>query len=394
MHWSRRVPPDLTPTDLAADLAQAAAAPGVIDLTRSNPTEVGLSYPAALAQALGSTEVLHYRPDPHGPQRVRDTVAESLAGDGIDVDPRDLFLTASTSEAYGWLAKLWCNPGDIVAMSAPGYPLLATLWELEGVRVARFDWTYDGRWCVDWSRLKALLARGVRAVVLVNPNNPTGSMLTAEDARQLHWLCRSADVPLVVDEVFSPYRAPTEPSSCTTFLPRHQGLVVTLDGVSKRLGLPQMKVAWMRWSGDPTRVTQARSRLEWIADAYLSVSAPAALALPCWLSAGRVVTSALRDRIVRNEKHLEVAVSRRPEVSMLPRTGGWYAVLQIPHVCSEDKWVRTLAREHGVVVQPGFWYDFPRAAYLVVCLIEQTPRFAEGVERLRRGFTTVLSEMS
>jgi aspartate/methionine/tyrosine aminotransferase len=271
---------------------------------------------------------------------------------GFAVDPDSILLTASTSEAYSYLFKLFCDPGDAVLVPQPSYPLFDHLAALEGVRAIPYPLFFDGRW------LAAPFETPGGAIVAVSPNNPTGSLADIPALRRL-------GLPLIVDEVFADY-APAAP--------RYDG-VFYLNGLSKAAGLPQMKLGWIVFP--PAH----RAALEWIADSYLSVSAPVQFAAPAWLARITGIQSQIRDRCAENQRWLRAFLAGTA-VTPLPIDGGWTVPLEIPRTRPEEEVACSLLQQQGVLVQPGYFYDFPREAYLVVSLLPPPAIFAEGVRRL------------
>jgi hypothetical protein len=378
---SHRLPADLRPTALATRLKAAA---GAVDLTVSNPTKVGLTYPgAAIREALAGAEVLRYEPAAAGEPRAR-AAAAKVAG----VEPGDVILTASTSESYALLFQVLCDPGDAVAVPAPSYPLFEHLARLQGVRARSYSLEYDGRWRVDTGAVRDALAAGAAAVVVVNPNNPTGSAIDEATGAHLRALCAEHDVPLIADEVFRPYGFAAEPPSAGG---DGEALTVVLDGLSKRAALPQLKLGWMALRGPSAARAELSERLEWAADAYLSVGAPVQVAAPRLLELAPAICAQVRARVAGNRARLSAHAGALPEVDLLAADGGWSAVLRVPAICGDDEWVVRLAEEARVIVQPGFFYDFAAAGYLVVSLLPDPAVFEEGCTRLFEGVRSILA---
>ncbi len=349
-------------------------------MTSSNPTTVGIEYPEGLVRVLeraqGASRV--YRPESFGSLAARAALS-ALTRTHED----DILLTASTSEAYAFLFKLLCDPGDAVLVPAPSYPLFEHLAELEGVRALPYRLAYDGAWHVDAASVREAVDARTRAIVLVSPNNPTGHFTREAELSALSAL----GLPLISDEVFAPFwlGAATPPPA----LKPDDCLVFTLDGLSKRAGSPQLKLGWTLISGPERARREARARLELIADTFLSVSTPIQQALPELLELCPEVSAALRARCRENLVALRDAVRGAP-VTLLAPEAGWSAPLHLPRVISEEEWVLGLARDAGVLVQPGWFYDFDREPYVIVSLLSEPRVFREGAARLVSHVTRVV----
>jgi len=365
---------DLAPNRLALALARARQEErAILDLTESNPTRAGLPYArATILEALASPDALLYEPSPFGLWSAREVVAREL-----EVDPARVLLTASTSEAYGFLFKLLCDPGDEVLVPVPSYPLFEHLARLEAVRAVPYRLAYDGRWHVDVDSLRSAVGPRTRAVVTVSPNNPTGSYLKHAELAAL----ASLGLPIVSDEVFASYPLRDDPTRATTALEAQGTLVFSLGGLSKLAALPQMKLAWIVVGGDAPDVTDALARLEVLADAYLSVGTPVQHALPHLLASRVPAESAIQARTRTNLELLRSRVSGTAG-TLLDVEGGWYATLRVPATRSEEAWALELLEEDGVHVHPGHFFDFEHEAYLVLSLLTPEAIFAEGVGRV------------
>jgi aspartate/methionine/tyrosine aminotransferase len=378
--FSSRVPANRDPNRIARALSAAASAGRrLIDLTVTNPTLVGIEYPEGLLQAVGSPAALRYSPQPFGLESARCAVARDYGRRGISVAPGRIVLTASTSEAYSLLFKLLCEPeGDDVLVPVPSYPLFDHLTQLDGVRARPYSLEYHGRWTLDEASVDRAWSAGVRAVLAVSPNNPTGSFLHADEFAELADRCAGRDAALIVDEVFADYpfgtaASPALPDNCLTF---------RLGGLSKSVGLPQIKLAWVAVSGPPALVDEALNRLELIADTYLSVSTPVQVAAESLLEGGAVIRARILERIRTNHATLGEQARQYPSVEVLNADAGWSAVLRVPARTSEEELVIDLIERDGVSVHPGFFFDFPHEAFLVISLLPECPTFAEGVRRI------------
>jgi alanine-synthesizing transaminase len=347
----------------------------ILNLTESNPTRAGFEYPAhEILTSLSSAESLHYDPNPAGMLRARESVARYYEG---RVLPTNILLTASTSEAYGFLFKLLADPGDEVLAPRPSYPLFEFLAELEAVRVLQYPLVYDHGWTIDFGALEKSIGPRTRAIVIVNPNNPTGSFLKSEELRQL----ATYKLPIVSDEVFVDYPFAPDPRRISTLADQNDVLAFSLSGLSKIAGLPQMKLGWIVVSGPAAERDEACARLELIADTYLSVGTPVQCAAGALIESRRSIQNQIRQRTAANLSLLRER-TRSTAFGLLDVEGGWYAILRAPRIRSEEEWAIELLRRENVLVQPGFFYDFDSEAFLVLSLLTPEPIFSEGLSRL------------
>lgn len=346
----------------------------VLDLTESNPTRAGIEYDReAILSALAREEALVYDPAPLGLSVAREAVAKTY-----DVHPDSVVITASTSEAYSFLFKLLCDPGDELLAPRPSYPLFEHLALLEGVTLRAYRLAYDGAWHVDVPSLRRAQRDRCCAVLAVSPNNPTGSILRLPELRAMEDL----GFPVVCDEVFASYihtEPPADAVRCAAKSAGH-GLVVSLGGLSKLAGLPQLKVAWMILGGHPAKVSEARRRLEGIADAFLSVSAPVQHALPRLLETRAGTEATIDARVKRNLAKVK-AMTEGTAVNVLHVEAGWYATLRVPKLSTEEELALALLGD-GVLVHPGYFFDFEEEAHLIVSLLTAEAVFDEGVRRI------------
>jgi aspartate/methionine/tyrosine aminotransferase len=379
---STRLPADLTPNAAARalDSLRRRGEP-FIDLTESNPTRVGLGYPPDLLAPLADPSSLSYDPQPLGLPAARAAASAEFARRGLRVPAEHVAITVSTSEAYSLLFKLLCDAGDVVLVPRPSYPLFDHLTVLESVEAVGYELEYHGTWRIDVDRLRAAADDRARAVLVVSPNNPTGSFLHSDDLRELAELCASRNLMLIGDEVFADFpldvgRAPVSVLDAT-------GVVsCSLGGLSKSVGLPQLKLGWIGFGGPRDAISEVLGAFEVIADTYLSVATPVQRALPELLERGALVRAQIAVRLRRNLDMLRVLVARRPEVSLLQVEGGWSAVLQVPSYRSEEALVLDLLTEDRVLVHPGYFFDFPAESFVVVSLLAEPARFDRGVELL------------
>ncbi len=349
----------------------------MLDLTESNPTRAGIASAPGMLEALSDPRSGSYEPSPFGLEIARAAVARTYGEAGIEVDPSSVLLTASTSEAYAFVFKLLCDPGDEVLVPQPSYPLLEHLARLEGVRLVPYSLLYDGEWHLDVASVRGAMGDLTRAIVVVHPNNPTGSYVKREEVSALAAL----GLPIVSDEVFAPYALTNDPRRAASMLEARGSLVFALGGLSKMAALPQMKLAWLVVGGPAAQVREALDRLELISDTFLSVNTPVQVAAPVLLSSREVAASAILARLERNLGEVARRVAGT-SVSLLKVEAGWYATLRLPRTRSEEAWALALLREDGVYVHPGHFFDFASEAYVVTSLLTPEATFAEGIARL------------
>src|SRR5690242_9221904 len=359
---------------------EAAGAP-VLDLTESNPTRVGLEYPRdEILTAFSNANALSYQPSPRGVVAARESVARYYRERGAEISRDHVVLTASTSEAYAYLFKLLVNPGDEILSPRPSYPLFEFLAGLESVHMRQYPLRYDGVWHIDFDALERAITARTRGIVVVNPNNPTGSFLKRAEVERLDALAAECGLALLSDEVFRDYTFSEDAERAPTLAGQRRALTFSMSGLSKIAGLPQMKLGWIVVNG-PNR-GPALDALDLIADTYLSVSTPVQVALPRLLALSDGVLGQIRERTASNLARLRDAV-RGTSATLLRAEGGWYAVLQVPRTRTEEEWAVKLLEECDVLVQPGYFFDFESEAFLVVSLLPEPTVFAEGLKRLR-----------
>jgi hypothetical protein len=377
-NWSR-IPNRLS------ELLRERAAQGLplLDLTQSNPTCCGLALGAEqVLSPLLNRRSLVYEPDPRGLRVARDAVAQYYAERGVQLDPDQIFLTTSTSEAYSYVFRLLANPGEKILVPQPSYPLFDFLGALNDVDVAPYPLRYDDGWQVDLEALAARLDARTRGVLVVHPNNPTGSYLKRFERERMNELCLSRSAAVIADEVFADYGYSADAERVVTHAQSSQVPTFTLSGLSKICALPQMKLGWIVVSGPPNLRQEAQARLEIIADTYLSVSAPVALAAPQWLADRCCAQSQILQRGRANLRTLDELLAPGLPVTRLKVEGGWYAILRVPSTRSDEDWAAELITREGVSVHPGHFYDFPSEGYLVLSLLPAPDVFADAVSRV------------
>lgn len=387
--FSNRLPSDTAPNALSRRLAALAnQRAGFTDLTESNPTRAGLPYAADLLRGLADARALRYEPAPFGLPAARAAVAADYARRRVHVEPSQVVLTSSTSEAYSWLFKLLCSPGDEVLAPRPSYPLFEHLTRLEGVGVRPYDLEYHARWEIDLSSVARAVTPRTRALLVVSPNNPTGSYLKRRELHALEEICAARSLVLVVDEVFADY-AIDPPSDCSTDVAAQAHvLTFSLGGLSKSVGLPQLKLGWMLAGGPPQERAAALSALELIADSYLSVSTPVQLAAADLLARGAAIRDGILSRVRGNFLVLRDLVPSAPGCDLLACEGGWYAVIRVPATRGEEDLVLDLLDRERILVHPGYFFDFPREAYLVISLLPPPEVFADAAARMLQFAST------
>ena len=391
--FSDRTRWDLRETAYAAAVRAARAqSQPLLDLTASNPTTCGFSYdPTAWSEALCAPQSAIYNPDPRGLPSARAAVAEYYQqGTGVVVDPDAITLTTSTSEAYSFLFRLLCDPGDEILIAQPSYPLFDFLATLDSVRLIPYPLFYDHGWHIDLAALRVAITPRTRAIVVVQPNNPTGHFTQVQERQALEALCVEHGLALIVDEVFLDYALGAEPQRVArahSFAAgTHPALTFVLSGLSKISALPQMKVAWIFSQGPQQELHEALARLEVIADTFLSMNAPLQHALPSMLAARHNMQRQIRARTQANLAELDEQLSRQSLITRLHVEAGWYAILRVPALAADEETAVRLLQEQGVLVHPGSFYGMPAQGWLVVSLLPREEEFRLGVERWMQFF--------
>jgi len=367
---------------------RAAGLP-VLDLTASNPTRCGFEYDAArLLPPLADPSALDYDPDPRGMLRAREAVSSYYVSHRAEIDPEQIFLTTSTSEAYSYLFRLLCDPGDEVLIAQPSYPLFDFLADLDDVRLIPYSLFYDYGWHLDLQSLREKITSRTRAIALVHPNNPTGHFSTLQERLQLEAVCREHGLALIVDEVFLDY--PLGDGAVPSFASGdHPALTFVLSGLSKIAALPQMKAAWIACFGPEPALAEAIRRLEVIADTFLSMNAPIQCALPAWLRESGNLREQIRRRTSANLAALDEALAAQTLVSRLRVDAGWYAVLRVPAIAGDEEISLRLLLDHGVAVHAGRFFGFPGSGWLVVSLLTHQEVFRAGIDGIASYFSNL-----
>jgi alanine-synthesizing transaminase len=357
----------------------------LFDLTISNPTECGFTYETeTILGALRNPAALRYEPNPKGLEVPRRAVANYYAKRGATVSSDDVVLTTSTSEAYSFVFRLLCNPGDELLIPAPSYPLFEFLSDILDVKFVRYPLVYDHGWQIDFHSLQIAVTPRTRGVIVVNPNNPTGHFVKANELQALNEICAERNLAIIADEVFLDFLVGD--ARPVTFAGNTGALSFAMSGLSKIAGLPQMKMAWLVASGPEELKKQAMARLEVIADTYLSPNAPVQLATPTFLERRSGFQSQLLARIRQNLAELDRQLDAQKNCSRLQVEGGWYVVLRVPATRSDEELALTLLETREVYVHPGHFFDFPTDGSLVLSLIAREKEFAEGIGRIWPAF--------
>jgi alanine-synthesizing transaminase len=382
--FSKRTDWKLTPNRFTQAQREAQAAGSkLLDLTASNPTRVGIRYDGdTILSALVSPESLDYDPQPKGLLQARKAIANYYREqhDAYDLNPESIILTTSTSEAYSYLFRLLCNAEDELLVPKPSYPLFDFLADLQDVKLTPYPLIYDHGWQIDFPSLYRAVNHRTRAMVLVHPNNPTGSYVHSEEIQTLNSFCREYNLALVLDEVFLDY--PHDGAYRSSFVSNREVLTFSLSGLSKVSGLPQMKVAWLVANGPEEQVERAMARLEVIADTFLSMNAPIQRATPLLLEQRKSIQPLLLDRLRVNLEELDRQLPKHSSIKRLDVEGGWYAVLRVPVTQSDEELAIEIMQKCAVLVHPGHFYDFPSDGYLILSLITPPGEFREGIRRV------------
>jgi alanine-synthesizing transaminase len=371
---------------VALDERRAAGLP-IIDLTLSNPTRAGFAYAPELLKALAHERALRYEPKPFGIPSAREAVSSDYSRRGSTIPPEQIVLTASTSEAYSLLLKLLCDPGDAVLAPRPSYPLVEHLADLDAVALEPYSLEYHGTWTIDVHELRERCAvaaaadRRVRAIIVISPNNPTGSIVKPHEADALSALAREHDLSLIVDEVFADYPLDATPLSVSAQR-ETAALTFRLGGLSKTIGLPQVKLGWIGVTGPAALVSEAMERLETICDTYLSVSTPVQVAAADLFRHGAAVRTQIQVRIGANLDRLKKTVSSYPACTLLRTEAGWSAVVQVPAMQSEETLIVDVLNRTGVLVHPGYFFDFAHEAFVILSLLPEPAIFGHAVDTL------------
>ena len=386
--FSSRLPPNLAPNRLA-DALRSCRAQGqpFIDLTVSNPTRAGFHYPPDLLAPLAHARGLRYEPSAAGSIDARKAVARDYLRQGVAVPAERVVLTASTSDAYSMLFKLLADAGDEVLVPRPSYPLFDHLTRLDLVVPRPYDLDVHGSWSIDFSSVERALTPRTRAVLVVSPNNPTGSFVSGPELDRLAAVCAPQGIAIIADEVFADYEIePGASRRAGRAAARRDVLSFALGGLSKSVGLPQVKLGWIAAGGPDALVDAALERLELVCDTYLAVSTPVQVAAADLLDRGAAIRSQIAARVATNYRELMSLGAGTPSCGVLRSDGGWYAVMQVPSLEPEEDLAVGLLTNERVLTHPGYFFDFPRESFLVLSLLPPEASFSDGIKRVLRRF--------
>ncbi len=373
-----------TPNRLSQQLeARRRDGAPVLDLTVSNPTACNFVFEQeAILSALADPAVLRYEPNPRGLAAARQAVHDYYAAQGISAPVDQLLLSTGTSEAYSYLFRLLADPGDDVLSPAPSYPLFDFLADVNDVRLRPYPLRYESGWRIDFDGLQSAITPRTRALIVVTPNNPTGSVLHKDELRSLVTLARQHEIAIIADEVFRDYLWDADEDHAKSLAAEDGCLTFTLNGLSKIAALPQMKLGWIAVNGPAALRDQALARLEVMADTYLPVGTPVQVAARALLGTRVSVQRQILERIRSNLDRLDRLLERGSPCSRLRAEGGWYAVLRVPSTKTDEEWALELLETEGVYLHPGHFFDFPGEGYLVLSLITPEEDFAQGTGRI------------
>jgi alanine-synthesizing transaminase len=379
---SSRLPSSLELNAVARAIqARRRSGASIVDLTESNPTRVGLSYPEQILAPLADARSVKYDPQPLGLWSARAAVAADFRRRGIVISADRVVLTASTSEAYALLFKLLCDAGDHVLVPHPSYPLFEHLTRLECVEAVPYSLEYHGQWRIDMASVRRAVSDRTRAILIVSPNNPTGSFLHRDDLALLAEIAAERGVPLIGDEVFADYKL--DPAEAATHVLAASDVVAfSLGGLSKSAGLPQLKLGWIGFGGPSNQVDAMLAAFEMVADTYLSVSTPVQTAAADLIESGAGIRAQIMARVKRNLESLRAHAAGFPAIDVLRVEGGWSAVMKVPAVEPEETLILDLLENADVLVHPGYFFDFPREAFIVVSLLVEPAAFDQAIARV------------
>lgn len=355
----------------------------IIDLTESNPTKVGLNYSCEKTlKPLYNIKNLEYSPDPKGLLDARESICKFYEKNGVFLEPENLLLTSGSSDAYNYIFRLITNPGDEILVSAPSYPLLSYLSQLNDINLKYYKLIYDGEWHIDFDSVKKSLSPRTRIFVCINPNNPTGSYIKRDEYEQISEIALQNNLVIISDEVFWDYNIISDMSSIISFSNCHDVPTFTLNGISKLLALPQMKLGWIVINGPASFRLSAMNRLELISDTFLNVNIPSQNALSKWFETMQNVFNELSERIRKNYDYLLNNINTNIPLQLFNVEGGWNAILRLPNIYKDEEWVEIFLKKSGVYVHPGYFYDFEYESCIVLSLIINPSKFQEGVNNL------------
>jgi alanine-synthesizing transaminase len=389
IHFARRTKWDFNENGLTRACRELKASGIALDdMTKSNPTKCGFDYSSlGVESSFGAKENLDYSPDPWGLTRAREAVAKFYAGKGLAAPVDNIMLTSSTSEGYNYLFRLLCDPGDEILAPAPSYPLFQFLADVNDAKISPYKLVYNDGWRIDRDALRLATNGKTRAIVLVNPNNPTGSYIREADYAFIREFAAKHGLAIICDEVFADYDLDILPDAKRTLVGQDGPLTFVLSGLSKILALPQMKLSWIVIQGGGKDAPTVRQRLEMIADTFLSVNAPVQNACPAWLEKCRTVQGPIVTRLRDNLRLLKETAAATPGLAALRSEGGWYGILAMDGIIDEDAFIVNLAKERHVVAHPGYYYDFDDGEHAVFSLLTEPSVWARGLKAFAQYYT-------
>jgi alanine-synthesizing transaminase len=382
--FSNRTRWDLTPNPLSRLLDEKRhEGVTIINLTESNPTACGFEYPKKeILEAFSSEKIMEYHPHPKGVLACREIIADYYKSLNIPANPENIFLTASSSEAYAWIFRLLANPGDRILVPSPSYPLFDFLAQLNDIEIEYYPLEYDETWKIDFGTLSNKISPKTKAILLVHPNNPTGSYVSEEERVKLNQIASRNNLALVSDEVFFDYVFDHGQSSFSSFAGNKEVLTFALNGISKMLALPQMKLGWMVVDGPESLRKAAVEKMEIIADTYLSVNTPIQTAFPEIMKLKTGIQKQILARLNQNKKTLFEIIQNHPSCEYLKSEGGWYALLKVPKIRTDDEWTLTFLKHDDVLIHPGHFYNFDQEGYLVISLLGKNDDLDSGLNKI------------
>jgi alanine-synthesizing transaminase len=385
LNFSNRTQWNLSPNRLSVLLTEKRAhGEQIIDLTESNPTRCGFPYPEQeILTALSDNSILTYKPKPRGLLSAREAISEYYRRNDISVSPENIILTSSTSEAYTFLLKLLCNTNDEVTVTIPSYPLFEYLCQINDVALRHYNLIYDGEWHTDFETLESSITDKTRAIVAVHPNNPTGSYFKIDEFEKICSLANKHNLAVIVDEVFSLYAFQPDKRRAVILNSDLNVPVFSLNGISKLLGLPQLKLSWIVAGGNSKYTSEALKRLDIIADSFLSVNTPVQIALPKLIKLSSNIGTIIHKRVESNYTMLQ-SVFRNSNATVLNTEGGWYAILQLPQTKTDEQWADKILSRLNILVYPGYFFDIPQKSSVVVSLLPDIPTFENAVSLIKQ----------
>ena len=365
----------------------------ILDLIESNPTNAGFDYnETGILNSIAKPESMKYVPNPKGLESAREAVSQYYREKSITINTDNIFLTSSTSEAYSFIFRLLTDPFDEVLIPRPSYPLFSFIAEMETVNIKYYNLIYSDNktWEIDFESINSQLTEKTKAIILVNPNNPTGNFVKLKEINLLLKICKANNIALICDEVFMDYILETERNSTFSLAGINYVLTFTLSGLSKICGLPQMKLSWIVVSGPDKECEEAKAKMEIITDTYLSVGTPIQLAASDLLIGKEFIQKQIKKRVLRNYDYLKTESERKDYFELLRTEGGWYSVLKIPNNINEDTLAFELLDKKNVYIHPGYFFDFNEEGYIVVSLLTPEEKFNKGIKRIFEYFDSII----